>query len=160
MRPDWLPDLVLLDTYRGDWNLYIEALYTFFKKDFLDNDVYFNGLKIFIKTEPKKDGKEPSFWHLITEGDIEENREPERRRCERIRWSKPIIENYNQKCILYWEKVRNNKTHIYFWLVQEQYIVILTRRKKHFMFITAYVTEGYRKKQFRKDYLKYCRLKK
>lgn len=43
------------------------------------------------------DGKEATFWHMIQEGRIEEDRTPDIRRCERIRWPKPISHPKAQK---------------------------------------------------------------
>ena len=33
--PDWLPSLVSFQDYGGDWEQYINAVYQYFKKDFI-----------------------------------------------------------------------------------------------------------------------------
>jgi len=34
---DWLLDLVLFEDYDNDWDKYLEAIYAFYKSDFLDS---------------------------------------------------------------------------------------------------------------------------
>ena len=62
--PDWLPPLVLLQEYNGDWNQYIEAVYDYFKVDFIDSKPQFHGITIRLKRYPLLDGKEATFWHI------------------------------------------------------------------------------------------------
>ena len=35
--PDWLPPLVLFNDFGGDWDAYLEAIYAWFKRDFIDS---------------------------------------------------------------------------------------------------------------------------
>lgn len=90
--PDWLPPLVLFTDYGGNWNRYVEALYSYFKQDFVDSSPSFRGTQLALKRHPMEHGKEATFWHLISEGQVEDKRVPNLRRCERIRWPRPIIE--------------------------------------------------------------------
>ncbi|MNH30689.1 hypothetical protein D3C79_909980 [compost metagenome] len=39
-----------------------------------------------LKRHPVIQGKEATFWHMISEGNDEAERLPDLRRCERIRW--------------------------------------------------------------------------
>ena len=70
----WLPDLVMLENYEGDWDRYLNALYAFFKTDFIDNQPFFRGIRLGLKKHPLSKGKEATFWHLISEGKDEEER--------------------------------------------------------------------------------------
>ena len=68
IHPDWLPPLVALDDYGGDWERYLKAIYAYFKADFLDNKPFYQGVKMALKRHPVIQGKEATFWHLISEG--------------------------------------------------------------------------------------------
>jgi hypothetical protein len=76
-----------------DWNRYLDALYAWFTQDFIDSKPVFQGRRLGLKRHPMSHGKEATFWHMIQEGKEEEQRTPDFRRCERIRWPKPIIEH-------------------------------------------------------------------
>lgn len=91
--PDWLPDLMLFTDFGGDWQRYIEAVYACFKADFLDKTVQYRGIRLGIKRYPEFQGKSATFWHIVSEGKQEDERLPDLRRCERIRWPCPVIEH-------------------------------------------------------------------
>jgi len=84
-KPAWLPPLVLFNAYGGDWRSYLDAIYNFFREDFVDDKPTFQGRRLGLKRHPLSQGKEATFWHMIQEGVVEENRTPDFRRCERIR---------------------------------------------------------------------------
>jgi len=42
----WLPALALFEEYGGDWNCYLDALYAFFKRDFIDSRPAYNGVTL------------------------------------------------------------------------------------------------------------------
>ncbi len=87
MKPDWLPDLVLFEHYENNWDKYLVVLYEHFKEDFVYQKPVFKGKKLAVKRYPlTDDGKEATFWHIISEGKTADNRLPDLRRCERIRW--------------------------------------------------------------------------
>lgn len=88
----WLPDLVLFEDFDGDWGKYLDVIYAYFKKDFADSQPVFRGKRLGLKRHPLSQGKEATFWHMISEGENEDERLPDLRRCERIRWPKPTIE--------------------------------------------------------------------
>lgn len=152
-RPDWLPPLVLLVDHGGDWFRYVEVLYAFFKEDFVDSQPVFEGIPLALKRHPISEGKEATFWHLISEGGVEEERLPDLRRCERIRWPRPIIEHSNEKVIKVWENVRRGEKRVCLWLEQQEYLIILARRKTYTLLWTAYpVTRSHQKRKLQKEY--------
>jgi len=114
--PDWLPPLVLFETYNGDWEQYVEAVYAFFKRDFIESSPLFRGIRLALKRHPVLQGKEATFWHLISEGKSEEERLPDIRRCERIRWPRPIIEHSEESLIKVWENERKGEQRVCLWL--------------------------------------------
>lgn len=153
---DWLPSLVLFETYSGNWEKYIEALYSFFKQDFIDSLPSFQGARLALKRHPVIQGKEATFWHLISEGKGEEERLPELRRCERIRWPRPLIEHSEEPAIKVWENSRKGETRICLWLEEQEYFVVLAKRRGYILPWTAYlVTEAHRKAKLRKEYETY-----
>ncbi|MGD1105344.1 MAG: hypothetical protein ABSA59_25135, partial [Terriglobia bacterium] len=79
----WLPPLVCLPDYGGDWNTYVEAVYRFFRQDFVVSEPQFQGKRCgLLNPQRRGDGREGTFWHLISEGNIENDRLPNLRRCE------------------------------------------------------------------------------
>jgi hypothetical protein len=126
--PDWLPPLVLFSDHGGDWDRYLDALYAWFKQDFIDSKPVFQGRRLGLKRHPMTHGKEATFWHMIQEGEVEEERTPDIRRCERIRWPKPIIERDTDPAIKVWRNRRGREERVCLWLVRENFLVILADR--------------------------------
>ena len=113
--PEWLPPLVLLSNCDGDWNVYLEVIYRYFMQDFVDSKPFFRGKRLGLKRHPLSQGKEATFWHMIQEGDREADRIPDLRRCERIRWPKPIIEHDDDETIKVWWNRRRGEQRICIW---------------------------------------------
>jgi hypothetical protein len=112
--PEWLPDLEEFNAYGGDWSRYIEALYQFFCQDFVASKPQFRGRRLGLKRHPVIQGKEATFWHMTSEGSTEDERTPDFRRCERIRWPAPIIEHSLAPELKVWAepKGKNQRIHI------------------------------------------------
>ena len=125
---DWLPPLVLLEDHDGDWELYEEALYEHFCNDFVRSRPEFLGKRVGLKRHPLEKGKEATFWHLISEGAVENERIPDMRRCERIRWPRPIIHGCRSTGVKVWRQQRNGETRIAIALSDFTYVVILAER--------------------------------
>lgn len=156
--PDWLSPLVLLNDYDGDWNAYLDAIYDWFKQDFIYNKPIFQGRRLGLKRHPMARGKEATFWHFIQEGDVEEDRLPDLRRCERIRWPKPIIENDGDPAIKIWRNQRGREERVCLWFEEENYLVILADRGSYILPWTAYMVEQtHRQKKLQREYEEYWR---
>ena len=150
---DWLPPLVLLADYQGNWEKYLDVIYAYFRLDFIDSKPEFRGNKLALKRYPVSEGKEATFWHLVQEGDIEDERIPELRRCERIRWPRPIVEHADEPNIKVWENERRGEKRICIWLEEKDYLVILADRETYILFWTAYpVTYNHTKRKLQKEY--------
>jgi len=148
--PAWLPPLVL---FEGDWGKYLDALYGYFKQDFIDSRPSFRGRRLGLKKHPLNQGKEATFWHFIQEGLNEDDRIPDLRRCERIRWPRPVIENANKPVLKIWENTRKSEKRILLWLEDQEYLVVLAERNGYLLPWTAYlVTEEHRKRKLLKEY--------
>ncbi len=155
-KSNWLPDLVLFEDYNGDWDKYLYALYSFFKADFIDSRPVYEGRKLKLKKHPIIREKEATFWHIIGEGSDEEERTPDIRRCERIRWPKPVIELCQKNGLKIWKNNRKGKTRICIWCEPDEYLIILDERSEYILFWTAYlVTHGHQKRKLEKEYRAY-----
>lgn len=133
-----LPELVRLEDHGGDWEKYIEEVYTIFIHDFVKNKPTFKGKRFGLKRHPLFKDKEATFWHITSEGKSETDRIPDLRRCERIRWPRAIIDNYTNEKILCWENIRNNEKRIVMWYREEDYVVVLADRTEYVLLWTAY----------------------
>lgn len=158
--PGWLPPLVLLKDYGGDWSQYVEAVYACFQEDFIDSNPEFQGRRLGLKRHPLSNGKEATFWHLTSEGMDEATRTPDLRRCERIRWPRPVIANSEDDVVKVWTNVRTGakgeETRICLWLETQEYLVILADRKQYILPWTAYVVDRpHQKKKLQKEFEKY-----
>ncbi len=157
---EWLPDLVCLEDYGGNWHKYLEVLYDFYKEDFINSKPVFRGKRLWVKKHPLLNGKEVTFWHIIQEGENEDERIPDLRRCVRIRWSKPIVEHSEGSEIRVWDNERHTKKgvqrNICIWFEQVEYLVVLRKRTGYILFWTGYpVTEKHRKWKLEKEYQRY-----
>lgn len=155
-EPDWLPSLVLFNDYNGNWDIYVEAVYSWFKNDFVDSKPVFQGRRLGLKRYPLTDGKEATFWHMTQEGHIEDERTPDLRRCERIRWPKPVIENDADSHIKIWRNQRRREERVCLWFEKEEYLVILADRGEYILPWTAYlVRQPHRQRKLQKEYEAY-----
>lgn len=141
-----LPALILFD---GDWQGYVEKLYSVYLESIVNGNLKFNGLKISCQFRPDTQGKHFGFWHVISEGETEEDRLPDFRRCERIGWIAYLITNAETDlAITWWENKRRNNTHVVIWHEAENFAVILAKRKDYYLLKSAYCVENHRRKTF------------
>lgn len=135
------PDLVPLNAFGGDWAAYETELHRIFITDFVNGDAQYTGLRIGCRRHPETDGKWASFWHLVQEGPVEDDRLPDLRRCERIRWVRWVIENAVAHAeIDVWQNTRGTETNTLMWF-REEYLVVLGQRQGYWLLRTAYCTD-------------------
>jgi len=147
--------MVLMEAYENDWDRYLEALYKHFKNDFVDSRPKFNGQNIQLKRYPIERGKEATFWHLISQGQNEETRLPDFRRCERIRWPRPLIERFRHESVRCWTNRRRGEIRFLIALADFSYVTILSLRKGYLLLWTAYFLESeHQRIKLSKDYLR------
>lgn len=152
MMCDKLPNLEYLDDYK-DWKEYQDALYEIFSNDFKRSQPLFLGLKVFHRKFPMEYEKEEAFFH-ITCKDYENNRDrnPDMRRCERIRWVRYFIDNWEMcrtrdiSCddcegIKAWFEERKTGERAHILLEEERYIVVVELRDEYCLLITAFYIE-------------------
>lgn len=143
----WLPKQESFDNYGNSWNKYEEALYSIFKNDFIDSKPFFKDKQVNIRRHPIEYGKEEAFFHITCQDyEKEGNRVPDFRRCERIRWVRAFIENYNCKLpfcemcegVKVWSEPYKNNSRIHILLEEEKYMVVIECRKSYYLLVTAF----------------------
>ncbi|MGI6296338.1 MAG: hypothetical protein ACOX3G_09640 [Armatimonadota bacterium] len=162
MHPDWLPDLILLDDYDGDWHSYIEVVYDYFCRDFVSSKPAFEDKRFGLKRHPELEGKEATFWHVTSQGRDESERVPDLRRCERIRWLRPMIEATAHSKVRCWRNKRKaNEERVVIALEDFSFVVILADRGDYVLLWTAYcVDHESRREKLLKDYKEYVKNQK
>lgn len=158
---DWLPEFVEFD---GNWNAfddYVERVYAVFVADFVSRrPPEVNGTRISLRRHPEFQGKSFTFWHLVTEGNVEENRTPDVERCRRIGWPRPILERVADRQVLrVWKNRRGSDPRILIALPDFDYVIVLQERtdkqeqRKYCLLLTAYPVElEHRRRKLREEY--------
>ena len=150
------PDLIELNEFGGNFQNYFNAVYAIFENDFIKTQPLYNGNKVAVRKYPEVDGLHRTFYHITHEGEDEENRSPDIRRMERIRFPRFVIENEPHQEILVRKNTRGKDERIVLFNEAENYILILTERKGFYMFITAYfIDTEHRKRKLLKEYETY-----
>jgi hypothetical protein len=150
------PDIIELNEFGGDFHNYFNAVYAIFANDFIKTQPLYVGHKVAVRKYPEVDGLHRTFYHITHEGEDEENRTPDLKRMERIRFPKFLIENEQHEEILIWKNKRGKDERIVLFNQTENYIIILTDRKQFYMFITAYfIDTEHRKRKLLKEYEDY-----
>lgn len=120
----WLPALFPVNPWQADT---FDNLYLIFRAGFVDCQASYNGLPVWIFPE-REDGKEKIFWHL-TSRDQDGERLPDLRRCERLPWSRPILDNHHLGMeVLAWDYDEGHGvTKTYVWLQNYDFVVIMKK---------------------------------
>jgi hypothetical protein len=148
---DWLPPLIAWNDFNNDLSLYVEAVYSVFKRDMLDSVPLLSDSPVRCRRDPIRDGKEAGFWHCTTEGKVEENRDPDMSRCARIGWLRTVIEHVDDSRVDRWTTDKRGDDRHYLWF-DEEYLIVLGVRKSSFQLITAFVTsQEHNKRKLRKE---------
>ncbi len=153
------PDLITLAAFNGDWAAYEDALHEVFINEIARGGLIFDGLGVSCRRIPESGNRWASFWHLIQEGRIEDDRTPDLRRCERIRWVRWVILNAGaEPAIDVWRNQRKSESSILLWY-REEYLVVLSARQGYHLLKTAYCTEQSRRiEQLRRERDAYLRV--
>jgi len=143
---DWLPQLIPLTEYDGNFTAYVEAVYRIFRRDFVLTQPVLRGKPCFCDSRRDTDGRECGFWHIVTAGPIESEREPDFRRSERVAWPRAIIEAADTPFVRIWESERRRpgkrtETRVNLCPADFSYLVVLRQTKAAFVLITAFFLE-------------------
>lgn len=135
------PDLLQFNAFGGDWPAYEAELHRIFMAEIASGNLQFRGVRVGCRRNPEAAGRWASFWHLVQEGRVEDERLPDLRRCERIRWVRWIIEKAPAHAeINEWQNTRGTETNTLLWY-REEYLVVLAQRQGYWLLRTAYCTE-------------------
>jgi len=136
-----LPQIICLEDFGGDYNAYIDAIYRVFRSDFILHKTHFGSNELRLKFKPLFQEKAYTFYHMTHEGNVEDERIPDLRRCERMPWARPTIERTEGLGLRFWEQERKGRHRICIWLdvdTGENYFVILEVRKTYVLLWTAF----------------------
>lgn len=152
----FFPDLILLSDYSGSFADYFKAVYRIFENDFVRTQPLFLGTKVNAQKHPEVEGLHRTFYHITHEGHIENDRTPDVRRMERIRFPKFMIQSCPHRQLLVWQKTIGRDERIHILNEEERYLVVLTKRKEFLLFWTAfYIEENHTLRKKLKEYEAY-----
>lgn len=122
----------------GAWNDILARLYAHFDECFnCDPKPRVCGKPIVYDPRKIDDGKEEGFWHVVTRGKGED-RLFDTERARRICWIKPLLENQIQGVSRFAYTEGNGTVKLYFWIEQEDYVLILAERPRVVSLVTAF----------------------
>ncbi|WP_026461434.1 hypothetical protein [Adhaeribacter aquaticus] len=151
-----LPDLICLSDFGGSFDVYLDAVYKIFERDFITSKPTFKGTRLGLKRHPVTDGRAYTFYHMTHEGKDELNRTPDLRRCERIGWPRPMIDFSESSQLKVWSNVRGRDKRILIYHQAEKYLVILDDRGDFILPWTAYlITYRHQEEKLLKEYEAY-----
>lgn len=145
-----LPDIY---EFHGDWATYVEELYEIYLDEVANAGLTFNSLPVRTRFNPMTDNKGYGFWHIISDGEVEEERNIDIRRCERVPWVPYWITTAKTPPapISWWKNKRGSDTHIVIFNEENRYVVILAERKDYYLLKTAYTARSRRAQQLVKE---------
>ncbi|WP_372474674.1 hypothetical protein AB4865_05255 [Capnocytophaga sp. ARDL2] len=160
IKPLVFPDLIPFSDYGGDFVKYINVVYNIFCNDFIKSNPIYENRKVSVKKYPEVDGMHRTFYHITHQGEDENNRTPDIRRMERMKFPRFMIDNYTHNEILIWKNKRGSDTRTLLFNEEENYILVLSERKEYYLFVTAYYIEKeHRKRKLLKEYEAYKKTK-
>lgn len=140
--PAWLPPLLRLEDFDGEWERYFNAVKAVFSADFEGARPTVRGRRVGLKRMPLVEGMTATFWHFISEGKGEADRRPDLRRCERIGWPRALILAIDSDRVCVWEEEdprRGRKLLVS--LLDYSYLLVLDDRGDYLLPWTAYRVE-------------------
>lgn len=149
---DWLPELILEEKIDGGYHGFIAAVYGVFRRDFVETMTQFRGKPIRV-IPALRDGKEITFWHMISEGSGEEDdREVKLDRCRRICWPRAMLAAAGTEKVLIWpSSTRGNRFLVA--IPDFSYLVVIEERATYCFVVTAFcVEQSHRRKKLERDF--------
>lgn len=151
-----IPDIIEMINF-SCWNDFFEYVYEVFVNDFINSKPLFRGTTIGFKRYPEYQGRSSTFWHIISEGAVENERTPCVKRCERITWPRPIIDNSEHQDLMVWIEKQKGEERLHILFEKGKYIVVLNKRNGYWLFWTAFYID--KTHQVQKYYKRYQRNK-
>jgi hypothetical protein len=145
-----LEEIIELNDYGGNFTNYEDAIHQIYLDIFRNPSIYFKGKMILPITFPRQHkNRHWTFSHMTSTGngkkgnnkkEIEDNRELDLRRCERITWVKQILQNLNKDCLKIWRERRNSKNRIVIWHEKMDFALVLQEESKVYRLVTTFNT--------------------
>jgi len=140
-RPAWLPEELHYGDYNGDWDRFLADVYAVFERDFKQSKPHYQGQTVVFDSKIEN-GKEAAFWHIMQREDPKLHQKvPDFRRCERMPWPRPMLNNSTDSTVSVWENNRYGQTRVLIWLEYFDYLVVLVKKSKVMVLVTAYCTD-------------------
>ena len=134
------PDLLLFSDFDGNWIVYEQELNRIFMACIARAGLEYRRVPVSCRRHDEVAGRWASFWHLVSEGRIEDDRTPDLRRCERLQWIPWVISNAgSHRDIDVWENMRKRESNTLLWY-REEYLVVLAQRRDYWLLKSAYCT--------------------
>lgn len=147
---EWIPEIISLSDFDGDWYRYDEYIYSIFVRDFIENPMIFNGKPLRIRRHPMQCEKEQAYFHVTNKDSSlsttdPNDRIPDFRRCERIEWIRLFLEHYdcNRGCsgcngIKVWKEPYKGNKRWHFLFEEFKFLVIIEERVEYFLLISGF----------------------
>jgi len=152
-HPPWLPGLLLLEDFDGDAKRYLAEAHAIFERDFGQRQRTFLGKRVGLKRHPLINGWSATFWHFISEGKVEDDRDVNPRRCERIAWPSALMAAADRSSpdVHCWNDSNpRGQTTISVALTDFSYLLVVADRGDYVLPWTAYpVDRGHQRKKLR-----------
>lgn len=156
-----MPPPLMPFTGYSDWTDYEDAIYAEYLASVAHARLTFLGSPVKVRFVPTSKHKGYGFWHLISEAPSQDNRNederiPDLRRCERVRWVAWCIQNAGAPGFSWWENVRKGQTHVVIWAESHDYAVMLGKRNtpegvRYYLLKTAYCLRSHNVRRFAKE---------
>ena len=151
-----LPEMIFLEEFGGNFDVYNEAVYEIFKEGFVSTKPTFGGVRLRLKRYPLVNGKEYTYYHFTHSGNIETKRIPDMRRMERMPFPRPMIDASDSTSLKVWRNKRGTKERILILHEEERYLVVLEDRRDYILPWTAYYIECNNKiRRLLREYVEY-----
>jgi hypothetical protein len=150
-----LPPLIEYDQYGGNWQRYIDEVFSVFYRDLIASRAQFKSAPVSIDTRMGKDGKEEGFWHLTHSGP-KHARIPDLGRCARVPWLRPLIETVPGSGARWWRGERDGKLRDLVADPPFSYLIVLQVSRSRAVLITAiYIEYQHRRRKLEREWRDY-----
>lgn len=147
----WLPQLIVRLPEETE-DAYLDRVYETFVADFVNYRPSFQGqplqLRLYVNGVIAPNGREGTFWHLMSEGEDEQTRTPDHDRCARLGWIRAMLDHFesNGPDVRVWRQLRSGRTNYGVALPTFEYVVFLGERgsgaRVYTLPLTAYYVAG------------------
>lgn len=161
------PELIEFNDF-GDYHEYEKALLEIYERDLWKGNLTFNSLNVKPRVHKKFEisgrSLDWTFAHFTSKGPVDDDRELDLTRCERMGFIKPILDNAHLDCVKVWENSRLNKKNqpvvsVVLWCECVNIKLVITRYKDYYVITTFYLIRGEHKiKKHEEEYAQYVKL--